>query len=682
MAPDRLKKDTRTENSLPIGSVERSVAPQTDTIIQLNSISKKYQMGEVVVTALDRVCLSIQRGDFVAIMGPSGSGKSTLLHVLGLLDPVESGSYSLEGNETSHLKENELSELRSRTIGFIFQQFNLLPRTSALENVGLPILYQTGPERRSPAVLLKEVGLEGRLAHHPNELSGGQQQRVAIARALVNEPSILLADEPTGNLDSTSEEEILAILHKLNEQGITVIVVTHEEKIAQEAKRVIRMRDGVISSDIRTSPCPSSNSRIKSLPEEAAKSKVQRFIQSAYAHCKQAYKALASNKVRSGLSMLGILIGVAAVIAMLAIGQGAKDSIEKSLSSLGSNLLVLMPGSMRSMGVALEAGTVTRFTMEDARDIGDSVPFVKHTSPSVSGRVQAVFGNKNWNTSVTGTLPEYASLHNAPAQVGRYFSNDENLERARVALLGTTTVRELFGGANPIGEYVKLNKVSFQIIGVLKKKGAQGFRDEDDVIVIPLNTAMHRLLGKDFVDQIDIEVSDQTKMDQVETQTHDLIVRRHRLPPSQVDSFDVRNMAEIQQAFSSTSRVLSGLLACIAAISLLVGGIGIMNIMLVSVTERTREIGLRKAVGAKPSDILLQFLVEAMIVSALGGVIGVALGLSIAFVLTKIAGWAAPVSMASIFLSLLFSAGIGIIFGLWPAKKASALSPISALRYE
>jgi macrolide transport system ATP-binding/permease protein len=367
---------------------------------------------------------------------------------------------------------------------------------------------------------------------------------------------------------------------------------------------------------------------------------------------------------------------------MLAIGQGAKESIEKELSSLGSNLLVLMPGSMRMMGVAMEAGSVTRFTADDAEDIAKSVPFVKRTSSSVSGRVQAVFGNKNWSTSVTGAAPEYATLHASSPQFGRFFNEEENLQRARVVVLGTTVVRNLFGNQNPIGEFIKLNRVSFQVIGVLKSKGAQGFRDQDDVVLVPLMTGMRRLLGKDYVDQIDIEVSNAEKMPLVEDKVRELIIRRHRISDTQEESFQVRNMAEIQQALGSTSRILSALLALIAAISLLVGGIGIMNIMMVSVTERTKEIGLRKAVGAKRRDILTQFLVEAIVISALGGIGGIAVGWTLTSLVSALTGWATSISMGSVILALIFSSGIGVVFGLWPAQKAAKLSPMNALRYE
>ncbi len=651
-------------------------------MIQISDVHKIYRMGQVEVQALRGVSLAIEPGEFVAIMGPSGSGKSTLMHILGLLDVPDSGSYRLLGNEVSKLTEDELAVLRGKTVGFIFQQFHLLARVTALENVALPLLYTIdGVDPARPKVLLGEVGLGDRIGHKPSELSGGQQQRVAIARALVNNPAILFADEPTGNLDSASQVEIMAILSRLNERGITVVLVTHEPDVAKHARRLIRMRDGLIQSDEILRPAGT-----KELADDKAKSadgKVPLFrLKEIADHFHQALRALLANKVRTGLSMLGILIGVVAVIAMMALGTGASQSIRAQLSSMGSNLLVLRPGSRQVRGVALEAGSVTRFTMEDARDIESSIPSIRRVAPSVSGRGQVVYGNKNWNTQVLGTMPNYALMRALVPTVGRFFRDDEVQKRSWVAALGMTPVRELFGGANPIGEFIKINKVNFQVIGILPEKGATTFRDQDDVIIIPISTAMRRLLGKDYVDNIDMEVSDASEMAATEDAVRKLVIRRHRLPPSQQDAFDIRNMAEIQSALSETSRTMGWLLSSIAAISLLVGGIGIMNIMLVSVTERTCEIGLRKAIGARRRDILMQFLIEAVVVSLMGGLAGILLGWGITLALSKLANWSAVVSLGSVLLASLFSAAVGVIFGLWPAWKASLLNPIEALRYE
>jgi macrolide transport system ATP-binding/permease protein len=374
---------------------------------------------------------------------------------------------------------------------------------------------------------------------------------------------------------------------------------------------------------------------------------------------------------------------VAAVVAMLALGRGAQSAIEAQLASLGSNLLVLRAGALRIGGVAQDAGATTRLTMDDALAIQEKVGDINAVSPNVNGRAQVTYLNKNWSTSVQGAGWHYAKMHASEPALGRFFTDDEDKKRSRVAVIGHTLVRELFNGKSPIGEMLKINKVNFQVIGVLPEKGATGFRDQDDIVVVPLQTAMRRLLGKDYVDNIDIEAKDADHIYDVEEGVLNVMLSRHRVPPSQKDeAFQIRNMADIQAALAQSTQTMTALLASIAAISLLVGGIGIMNIMLASVTERTKEIGLRKAIGAKRRDILLQFLAESVVVSAVGGMIGILIGWLITVVLSSVAGWTTEVAPDSILLAFFFSAFIGMIFGIYPARKASALHPIDALRYE
>jgi len=656
-------------------------------MIELKDISKTYKTGQIGVRALHNVSLKVSAGEFIAIIGPSGSGKSTLLHILGFLDRPDSGSYRLGDIEISKLGDDKLAILRNSLAGFVFQQFHLLSRMSALDNAELPLIYAGKHNLKQKALdKIKQVGLEKRASHRPNELSGGEQQRVAIARSLVNEPMIIFADEPTGNLDTKSEEEIVAILKNLNQQGKTIIMVTHEREIAQHAGRIIQMRDGEIISDERvgagaekSSSLPAVDSIEKVISEHHSTVDRAEFID----HFRQAMSAIVTHKMRSILSMLGILIGVAAVIAMLALGEGARESIQQRLASLGSNLLMVRPGSHRFHGVALEAGAVTRFTLQDAQAI-TGLPEVKNTSASVSGRAQLVYGNKNWNTQVQGTGVDYATMRASMPTVGRFFTEEELRVRQKVVVLGPTVVRELFADINPVGSTIKINRINFQVIGVLPTKGASGWRDRDDLVVIPITTAMYRLLGKDYVDSIDVEVKSPELMDETQEAIEELVVKRHRLNNRKdgEETFEVRNMAEIQETLEETTRTMTWLLGSIAAISLLVGGIGIMNIMLVSVTERTREIGLRKAIGARRRDIMTQFLIESVVMTVLGGVVGIFIGSSVAWIMARFAGWATSISAFSVILSVTFSIAVGLGFGLWPARQASRLDPIEALRYE
>ncbi len=654
-------------------------------LLELVDVHRTYRIGESTVNALRGVTLTIERGEFVAIMGSSGSGKSSLLHILGLLDNPDKGEYRILGNNVNTLSEDEQAGLRNNVAGFVFQQFHLLKRMTIVDNVRLPHIYSgmKGDFRHEARERLKLVGLEKRMDHTPNQLSGGEQQRVAIARALIRDPIIIFADEPTGNLDSRNSSEIMKILKGLHDEGKTIIMVTHEPEIAAYADRVITMRDGAILTDEREEGLVPSAVTAREfvfetlMAENGTIWRDGRFT----GFMAQAVQSILANKMRSFLSVLGILVGVASVIAMMALGEGAKAAMQEDLKSMGSNMLSIRGGSAKIRGASQGAGAITRFTFRDVEDIALLRPLVRNATGVVNGGGRIVYGNKNWSSSLIGAGYEYGSMRAALPSVGRWFTRQEIQVREKSAIIGVTVAKELFGSNNPLGKTIKINRINFKVIGVAPAKGFSGPQDEDDVVIIPVTTAMYRVLGRDYLSGIFVEVTESSKIDEAKKAITEMIRTKRKLKDDD-DSFNIRDMTEIQKMLSSTTQTMSLLLGSIAAISLLVGGIGIMNIMLVSVTERTREIGLRKAIGARKSDIMLQFLVESVGMTISGGFIGVLTGVGISIILSVFAGWAVKTSLISVILATAFSALTGIFFGLWPARKAAELKPVEALRFE
>ncbi|HKF29255.1 MAG TPA: ABC transporter permease [Candidatus Binataceae bacterium] len=707
-------------------------------VIEICDLWKTYQLGEVEVHALRGISLRVERGEFVAVMGASGSGKSTLMNIIGCLDRPTQGSYLLEAEDVAELPEETLAAIRGRKIGFVFQNFNLLARTSALENVELPLFYSawSGAGERRAEDLMRMLGLDGREANHPNQLSGGQQQRVAIARALINRPAILLADEPTGNLDSTNSAEIMDIISRLNrDQGITIILVTHDAEIAKYADRVVTFRDGQIVSDTRRGH-PSQGVAETQLASPQAPTAPPDRAGEAWVFGSMALsaaaRALKRNKLRALLTMLGIFIGVAAVIAMVAVGEGARESVQAQIESLGTNLLIVLPGATTSNGVRAGSGSNSTLTVADADAIkkqARAVALVSYLDRQVS---QVVSGNRNWSTGISGTTPDYLKIRDWPVEEGRAFTNDDVRTAAPVCLLGQTVAANLFGqDQNPVGAEIRVKNFPLRVIGVLAVKGQSSYgQDQDDVVLIPFGTAERKVLGVSapsilmnsvvaptpspsnplagvptsnsvysqtttmtspfgsppkiigVVNVIYVQARSAPEVNTVMAEVQQILHERHRIQAGQDDDFTIRSLNEIAKASESASRVMALLLAAVASISLLVGGIGIMNIMLVSVTERTREIGIRMAIGARRIHIMLQFLVEAVLLSVLGGLAGAALGIVASKVISAVAGWPTLVSPVAILGGFLFSAAVGVFFGYYPARKASLLHPIDALRYE
>ena len=700
------------------------MTPPGDTAlaIQLIGVRRTFTLGDVEVQALRGVDLTVRPGEFVAIMGSSGSGKSTLMNIIGCLDRPSAGQYRLEGVDVAGLAEPALARIRSQRIGFVFQSYNLLARTSALENVILPLLYGGAvamrPKERveRAKAILARLGLSDRERNTPNQLSGGQQQRVALARALISQPAILLADEPTGNLDFATSHEIMEVIRALNrDEGVTVIVVTHEEDIARYADRKIVMRDGQILSD---APNPNPAGAVEAPATAAARLPPPPRGEDGLSWpffkmiVLAAAQALARNRMRSLLTALGVFIGVAALIAMVAVGDGASASVKAQLERLGTNMVVVQPGAVTAGGARAGSGSASTLTQDDADALRREDPAVQQVGYLARQNGQVVYGDQNWSTAIQGVTPTYVDILNWQIAAGRSISDADDAAAATVVILGETVVQNLFGaGATPVGATVMVKGVPMQVIGILGSRGQTGFgQDQDDVVMIPFHTAEQKVLGVStpssaqsatatlyppagnafglapkltgYVNSIYVQAgaSDQvqTAIDQVTV----TLARRHNIQPGQANDFNVRNLSQIAETQASSSKVMALLLAAVASISLLVGGVGIMNILLVSVTERTREIGIRMAIGAQRLQVMLQFLVEAVLLSVGGGLAGIAFGIAASALISIIAKWPTQLSPGAIAGGFLFSAAVGVFFGFYPARKAARLDPIEALHYE
>ena len=637
--------------------------------------------------------MGIQHGEYVAVMGPSGSGKSTLLNLLGCLDRPSAGGLWLDSLDVARLSAWSRAEIRNTKIGFVFQNFNLLARATALENVQLPLLYRgfhRAERQRMAAAALGAVGLTARWDQRPSQLSGGEQQRVAIARAIVTDPALILADEPTGSLDTNTGQEILALLDALNRAGRTILVVTHDPNVARHARRILSIQDGALVADNTVPAASTTDAGQVQLPpvQVPASTRPRRGIRFSDG-MRVALKALQANALRSSLTMLGVIIGVAAVIAMIAVGSGAQTQVAEQMRSLGANTIIVRPGALTRDGADRGAGKRTTLTQEDAVAIAGELGDVAVAAPTITGEAQVVSGNRNRSTNVSGIVPDYLIARDWEITGGRPLTLNEVQTAAKVALVGDTVVEKLFDQIDPVGSAIRIKNVPFTVVGVLKRKGATiaGF-DQDDVVYIPLSTARIRVLGGSdranprAVDFVMVKAKAADVLAAVKQEIGKLLRQRHRLSEGAPDDFTTQTLASLLEAKSQSLRTLTILLLSVASVSLIVGGISIMNIMLVSVTERTREIGLRLAVGARPRDIRGQFLIEAATLSLLGGLIGIVAGSVVAGAIATFAGWPILISAASVLIAVCFSAAVGIFFGYYPALRASRLDPITALRFE
>ena len=723
----------------PIGPVQDG-APARE-LVRLEDVYKTYRPGQVDIPVLRGVSLAIERGELVALMGASGSGKTTLMNVLGCLDRPTSGRYWFDGREVSALSAVERARLRSRKIGFVFQSFNLLARTSALENVLLPLECGDGRLDESAAIeraraLLQRVGLGDRLDHEPSQMSGGEQQRVAIARALVNRPALLLADEPTGNLDSTTSAEILSLVAELHAEGETILLVTHDPEVARHAERVIRIHDGRIIEDERTplrtvgiarpTAVPSSVPR-REAPGASLGGRLRRTL-------RRPLVSLRRNVLRSALTALGIIIGIGAVIAMMEVGEGSRKSVEQSIASMGANTILILPGAASSGGVTFGTGSVQTLTPEDGQEIARQVSEADAVAPVVRARTQVIYGNRNWvPVYIYGTTPDFLRARDWDRlDEGVPFTDRDVRNGSAVCLVGQTIVRELFQGRSPLGAELRIQNVAFKVVGVLRRKGANMMGlDQDDIVMAPWPAIKYRVSGATLasaapgtsagtsgesirtlsdrypglaasypvpsalqtadtpqpvrfttVDQILVKARSPRDVPAAVDRVTALLRDRHRIRPGQDDDFSVRDMTEMMRTMAASSQLIETLLLVVALIALVVGGVGIMNIMLVSVTERTREVGLRMAVGAAPRTILEQFLAEALILCMFGAAGGVVAGRASSMLVRAILHWPTQVSLAAIGAAVTVAVTVGLVFGYYPAWKASRLDPIEALRYE